>query len=504
MRAFEGGEPTPIPGTEDAESLVFSPDGQWLGFIAAGSLLKVSLAGGAPLTLSAAPNTRGVSWGDNGTLAFAPAFGTGGLSYVSAGGGAPQPLTTKGEGTAEEGQCWPQLLPDGRAVLFTAWSRNIEDAQILVQRLDTQERRVVLRGGTGARYVSTGHIVYARAGTLMAVPFDLSRLETTGDPAPVVQGVSLTTEGAAQFDISNTGLLVYVPGEVAGTGRTMIWVDRQGTEQPLGAPPRNYTNPRISPDGRYVALVVQGANDDVWVYDTPRRTLTRLTFEARSLAPIWTSDGKRIIYRSTRNGRLNLFRRAADGSGEVERLTVSEDNQSPVAASPDGGTVVFTTTSGGDLWILPSAGDRQPRPFFTSPFTESNGAFSPDGRWLAYTSNESGRLEIYAQPFPSGGRKVQISTDGGEQPRWVRGELFYRNGGRVMVVELTTEPDLAVGTARMIVDRPYASGGGYAFDVTSDGQRLLMIKEGDQEATATQISVVLNWFDELKRLMAAN
>ena len=210
LRPFDRAESKAIPGTEGAESLFFSPDGKWLGFAATGNLMKVSMDGGVPLTICAAPFPRGVSWGDNGTIVFAPQFGSSGLAQVSAAGGKPQPITSRDPASQEEAHRWPQLLPGGRLVLFTAWARNIDDAQVVVQRLDTRERRVVLRGGTYARYVPTGQLVYACAGTLMAVGFDLERLETTGDPTPVTQSVSLTTEGVAQFDISRTGSLVYV------------------------------------------------------------------------------------------------------------------------------------------------------------------------------------------------------------------------------------------------------------------------------------------------------
>ena len=502
VRALDSTESKAIPGTEGAESPFFSPDGNWLGFAAGGNLLKVSLAGGTPLTICKAANPRGVSWGDNDTIIFAPGFGSEGLSHVSAAGGKPEAFTSKEAAAEDEAHRWPQVLPGGRAVLFTAWSRNIDDAQIVVQRLDTRERRVVLRGGTYARYVRNGQLVYASAGTLMAVPFDLARLETTGKPIPVAQGVSLTTEGAAQFDVSQTGSLVYLPGDVQGTGRRLFWVDRGGTEHPLDAPPRNYLSPRISPDGQRVAVAVQGANDDVWVYDIPHQTLSRLTFGSRSLSPIWTSDGKRIIYRSIRNGALNLFARAADGSGEEERLTTSQNNQFPLAESPDGQTLVFMDTGDRDLWILPLTGDRKPHPFFKSPFAETGGAFSPDGQWLAYASDESGRNEVYVQPFPAGGRKVQISRDGGGQPRWARtGELFYLNSDTVMAVQLTTQPTLTVGESRLAFKGQFATGGGSSYDVRSDGQALLMIKEGDHTAAAAQINVVLNWFDELKRLV---
>jgi len=503
-RTFDSAEAKAVPGTEGADGLAFSPDGKWLAFTARGNLMRVSMGGGAPIAICSAPNTRGFSWGDDDTIVFAATFGTFGLSRVSANGGKPQTLTStrRGADSAEEGHRWPQVLPDGNTVLFTEWSRNLDDAQIVIQRLGSNERRVVLRGGTYARYVPTGHLVYVRAGTLMTIPFDLSRLEATGDPVPLAEGVLLTTEGAAQFDVSSDGTLVHVPGGLQGSGRQLTWVDRAGREEPLGAPPRAYLNPRISPDGQQIAVVVQGTNDDVWTYNIPHETFTRLTFESRSISPVWTADGKRVIYRSARDGVLNLFAKAADGSGGEERLTATEGNQTPSAISPDGAALAFTDIGTRDLWVLPLVGERTPRRFTQTPFIEGSGAFSPDNHWLAYHSDESGRNEVYVQPFPAGGMKVQISREGGTEPRWVgSGELFWRNGTRIMAVRVSTEPTLTVGQPQVIFEgRQYATNQG-AFDVTPDGKRLLMIKEAEQAASVTQIDVVLNWTEELKRLV---
>jgi serine/threonine-protein kinase len=503
VRAFDSTEAKAVQGTEGADNLVFSPDGKWLAFTARGNLMRVSMAGGAPLTICNArvQSTRGLSWGDTDMIVFADGFGTAGLSKVPAGGGKPQTFTAVGRGSdsSEEAHRWPQVLPGGKAVLFTAWNRDIDDSQIFVQRLDSNERRVVIRGGTYARYVRTGHVVYVRAGTLMAVPFDLSRLEATGEPVPLTEGVLLTSEGAAQFDVSNDGSLVHVPGGLQGSGRQLTWVDRSGKEEPVGAPPRAYIEPRLSPDGRQIAVVVQGTNDDIWTYDIPRRTLTRLTFESRSLDPIWMADGKRIVYRSARNGILNLFSRAADGSGSEERLTTNNTNQTPTAASPDGQALAISS-GGPNIWILPLAGDKKPRPFLQTPFRELAGTFSPDSHWLAYNSDESGRNEIYVQPFPGGGGKLQISKDGGMEPRWISSdELFYRNGDKMMVVKMNTKPTLAAGDPQVVFEGShYVPAALDTFDVSPDGKRFLMIKEPDQAASVTQIDVVLNWIEELK------
>jgi serine/threonine protein kinase/Tol biopolymer transport system component len=504
LRAMNSLESKAVPGTERAVSPFFSPDGKWLGFSVGGKLKKIMVDGGAPLVLCEAPNVTGVTWGDNDTIVFARQFGNFGLSKVSAAGGKPEAITTRDPTKEEESHRWPELLPGGKAVLFTQWSRNLDDAQIVVQRLDEREPRVLVRGGSDAHYLPTGHLVYARAGILLAVPFDLSRLEVTGNPIPVAEGVSLSTEGVAQFSISNTGSLAYVPGGLQGAGRKLVWLDRNGVEQPLAAPPRAYQSPRLSPDGQRIAVVIQGANDDIWVYDIPLQTFTRLTFAGRNLSPLWTPDGKRIIFRASPVGgeRLNLFWKLADGSGEAERLTVSDYSQTPNSLSPDGQVLVFSqldpTTNYG-LWMLPLTGDRKPRPFLQTPRNEAASDLSPDGHWLAYTSDESGQYEIYLRPFPTGGAKWQISTEGGVRPFWTRnGELLYPNGDRMMAVSIATQPTLSVGTPRLLFERN--NEGVFNYDVTRDGQRFLMLKPSEQESAATtQIVVVQNWFEELKQ-----
>ena len=503
LRAMDSLESKAVPGTERAVSPFFSPDGKWLGFSVGGKLTKVMADGGAPLVLCDAPNVTGVTWGDNDTIVFARQFGNFGLSKVSAAGGDQEAITTRDPIKEEESHRWPELLPGGKAVLFTQWSRDLEGVQIVVQRLDGSERRVLVRGGSDAHYLPTGHLVYARAGVLLAVPFDLSRLEVTGNPIPVAEGVSLSPEGVAQFGISNTGSLVYVPGGLQGAGRKLVWLDRKGVEQPLSAPPRAYQTPRLSPDGLRLAVVIQGANDDIWIYDIPRQTFTRLTFEGRNLNPLWTPDGKRIIFRASPVGgeRLNLFWKLADGSGEAERLTVSDYSQVPSSLSPDGQVLIFNQldpTTNYDLWVLPLTGDRKPRPFLQTPRNEWFSDLSPDGHWLAYASDESGQNEIYIRPFPTGGAKWQISTEGGIRPSWTRnGELVYPNGDKMMAVSIATQPTVSVGTPRLLFERHYE--GALNYDVTADGQRFLMLKSSEQDQKATQIVVVQNWFEELKR-----
>ena len=518
LRAFDSLEAKPLAGTEGATSPFFSPEGQWIGFFAGGKLKKVAVSGGAVLTLcDSAGSGRGGAWGANDTIVFAPT-NIGSLSQVSAAGGAPQPLTKLKEG--EVSHRWPQFLPDGKTILYTiGTSGSYDDARIAAYRLDTGEQKILVRGGTYPKYVPTGNLVFYRAGTIMAVPFDTARLEVLGTPSPAIEGVmsSIGNIGAAQFSISSMGSLVYVPGSEAGAELTLVWVDRKRTEQPLPAPPHAYANPRLSPDGRQVALDITEADKrDIWIYDLLRDTLTRLTFEGLNDFPVWTPDGKRVAYRSQRAGSYNIFWKPADGGGSEERLpTVGTSNQAPLSFSPDGRTLVYNQydpKTDFDLWVLPMDGERKPNPFLQTPFSERNGRLSPDGRWLAYVSDESGRFEVYVRPFPGPGGKWQVSTDGAAEITWSPkgNELFFRTGEqreKMMVVDIQTQPSFSAGKPRQLFEGPYAGnivGATWIADysIAPDSQRFLMLKpkEQQQQQTAlTQINVVQNWFEELKQ-----
>jgi serine/threonine protein kinase/Tol biopolymer transport system component len=515
LRAMDSLESRPIPGTEGAINPFFSPDGQWLGFFAGGKLKKVSVSGGAALTLCDAPQPRGASWGSQGIIAFAPAFGSA-LQQVSDAGGTPQALTHFEKG--ETSHSWPEFLPGGKAVLFAAGVLGNSSFGIAVQSVMTGERRNLIQGAMLSHYAPSGHLVYAQGANLMAVPFDPQRLAVTGAAVPVVEGVLQSQlTGAVQYSISAMGSLVYVPGTTQSAAQNrLVWVSRNGTELPLPAPGHGYRNPRLSPDGRLVSVDIQEQGRQVWLYDLSRETLTRLTFEGSANGtPAWTPDGKRIVFQSNKDGAaLNLFWLLADGSGGLERLTTSENGQAPSSWSPDGQLLAFTElnpTTGWDIWVLrlsdPSAGSgkvSKAQPFLRTPFTEGAPRFSPDGHWLAYVSDESGRYEIYVQPYPGPGGKRQISTEGGTEPVWNRNgrELFYRNGNKMMAVDIATQPSFVAGKPRVLFEGPYLPTPATIqnYDVSPDGQRFLMLKSGEQAQTElAQINVVLNWFEELKQ-----
>jgi Tol biopolymer transport system component len=527
LRAMDSLETKPIPGTEGGVSPFFSPDGQWLGFFAGGKLKKISVNGGAAVTVGDAADPRGANWSSQGTITFVPT-NVSVLHQVPDGGGAPQPLTRFEKGDVS--QRWPEFLPGGKVVLFAAGpsALSFTNAQVAVQSVGTGERRNLIQGATQPRYASPGHLVYAQGGNLMAIPFDSQRLTATGAPVPVVEGVLQSpVSGAAQYSFSSTGSLVYVPGGVQLAQGRLVWVNRNGVEQPLAAPAHAYLNPHLSPDGRRVAVTITEQESQIWLYDLSRETLTRLTFDgSTNNASVWTPDGKRIAFNSNKEGPINLFWQLADGSGGLERLNTSEYTQSPNSWSPDGQLLAYievTPTTGYDIWVLrmgdpsplsgqaPSAGSGQVRkaqPFLRTPFLESAPRFSPDGRWLAYVSDESGHKEIYVQPYPGPGGKWQISTEGGMEPVWNRNgrELFYRSGDKMMAVDIATQSGFAAGKPRMLFEGPYLLTAATFpnYDVSSDGQRFLMLKPNEQTQSApTQINVVLNWFEELKRRVPA-
>ncbi len=502
LRPLDGIEARPIPGTDGGFAPFFSPDSQWLGFTAAGGLFKVSLTGGTPLNLwSGGGGAGGAYWGADGTITFGS---NAGLRRISDAGGTPAPLS---EGSIQR---MPEVLPGGRGVLFAApeiGPGGLTGSRIRALAAADSSLRDLVPSGTAPHYAPTGHLVYAQSSTLFAVPLDVESLSVTGGPAPVVEGVLQTNTGFPYYGFSSTGTLVFVSG-AAGVSRNLIWVARDGTEQPLAAPPREYDWPRLASDGRRIAVEVNG---QTWIYDTARDTLTRLTFEGPANdAPMWTPDGTRVAVRSSREGPPGgIFWQMADGSGGAQRLTtaVAPSADTPMSFSPDGQLVAFFRSdpkTQRDIWVG-SVKDQKRSLFLGTPATEGAPRFSPDGRFIAYVSDESGRPEIYAQPFPGPGGKWQISTDGGIEPLWNPNgrELFYRSGNRMMAVPVMTQP-FSAGRPAMLFEGDYLASPfpqtGVTYDVTRDGQRFLMVKDIEQ-ASATQINVVVNWFEELKRLV---
>jgi dipeptidyl aminopeptidase/acylaminoacyl peptidase len=401
------------------------------------------------------------------------------------------------------------------------FSRRLTDGyQIEVLSVDTREKKMILEGGRSARYVETGHLIYEQAGTgnLMAAPFDLTSLEVTGDPVPVVQGVRGNLPGYVDYAVSDNGTLVYLPG---GTNldhkHSFVWVDRQGTETLLTQEERNFNTADISPNGEFFTVSIfdeTTGNRNVWIYDLKAESLSRLTFEEESNGmTTWSPDSKMLVFQAGGGSQWGLFRQPADRSRPPERLTTSSNRQMPHSWSPDGQVVAFTESGrpgGFDIAILPVEEEGEPEYFITTPASECCAVFSPDGKWLAYVSNETGADQVYVRPYPEPDVKWLISGDGGgQEPVWSPGgeELFYRSGNRMMVVSIQAKDQtLTAGSPRVLFEGSYVNHStppGLQYYDTSDGKRFLMLKEGDVVAQS-QINVVLNWFEELKRLVPTN
>ena len=482
--------------------MFFSPDGESVVFFVAGFLKKILLAGGSPITLCQAGSggQRG-SWFED-TIFFTSGGTSGqGLYRIPAAGGEPETLVTINPDKGEQRYRYSQILPGGEALLF---SIDLEGSavQIAALSLETGEQKLVLENARQAYYLPTGHLIYeqGRTGNLMVVPFDPVGVEIIGDSVPVVQGVRQVAQ--VDYAISNNGTLVYVPD--SGGLNALVWVGREGQEERLDAEPRGYTDPRISPDGLRLAITVNDSGGgDVWIYDLEREIPSRLTFDpAADHWPVWTPDSQRVVFDSTRDGAIHdLFWKAADGTGPVERLTTSPNRQGALSFSPDGKSLVHNERSPSrNLYVLSMEGEFTSQPLLDSEFAENAAAISPSGRYIAYSSNESGQNEIYVRPFPNvDDGKWQISRDGGTEPVWApRGqELFYRNGQAMMVVGIKTEPTFTYGSPEVLFTGNYLTGPeNQQYDIAPDGQQFLMIKQ--EQTGVSQINVVLNWFEELK------
>jgi eukaryotic-like serine/threonine-protein kinase len=508
LRPMNRSEAVPIPGTDNATGLFFSPDGQWIAFTADGKLKKVPLGGGTPILLCERLGGGTGSWGPDGTILFPEPAGK--LMRVAAAGGTPEVVPTTEVKPGENGPGFPEVLPGGQAILYAIGGGvYYDDAAIVAQSLRTAERKTLIQGGTSPHYLSTGHIVYAQGGRLLVVPFDLRRLEVTGTAAPILEDVWQGPGGYAAYSVARNGSLAYINGgESAGVTRsTLNWVDRTGAARRLSEN-HLFFSPSLSPDGQRVAITNGDLAPifDVWISDLNRGTLARLTFGKPgelAASAVWTPDGKRVIY-SVANRKLMW--RPADGSGTEEQLFSGSDLIFPLSCSPDGQLLVFYQIHGEhrDLWALTLAGNHEARPLIESPFDKVEAQISPDGRWLAYASNESGHQEVYAQPFPDLGGKWQISTAGGAEPRWSRDghQLFYLSGDKMMVVEIQTKAGFSAGSPRLLFDQPYAHntllGRAATYDVAPDGQHFLMLRADDTQSSQLQLRVVLNWTAELK------
>ena len=524
-RSIDQSDPMAIPGTDHAFEPFFSPDGQWVGFWAGAQLKKVPINGGPALTIWNPGNVAyrgfGTDWASNGNIVFA--LGTVGIMQVPSSGGTPS-LVVKPTGQTEYYSS-PQVLPDGKNLLFTRRaSENWDDSRIIVRRLDTGADREVLKGGADARYAPTGHLVYMQNAVLMAAPFDLRGLRLTGPPVAMVDrvmqgvnqpGAALET-GMGQFAFSAAGQLIYVSGGIApALESALVRVDRKGVETELNAPKAAYTDVRVSPDGGRVALARRSTvnrTTDVWVMDINTGNSTRLTSDGMSSSPVWSPDGKQILF-SGGLGRTKMQSVAADGSGSIKQLYMAKTSTRPASWSQDGRWLTSLDYYNPlfQIWIRPMSGPGESKRFIDSKFTLGDAALSPDARWIAYGSTESGSNEVYVEAFPNGGEKHRISSQGGFNPAWARNgrELYYfesREGDDTfMAVDLVLDGAVRFGA-------PHALFAGHwdittpsrNYDVTPDGRFILSRSKFPQEPPVTKVNVVLNWFQELRQRAPAS
>jgi serine/threonine-protein kinase len=522
VRAANALDPVVIATGTNLRSPFVSRDGQWVAFFERGALRKVRITGGTPATLAELNNAegpRGAAWASDDTLIVATNSPTTGLLAIPADGGTPVILTRPDRSRGEAQHLWPEPLPAGGSVLFTITSQNggLEAARIAVLDLRTRTQKTVLRGGTHAQYLASGHLVYAAARTLRAIAFDAARLDVRGADALVVPRLQIMPQGGADFAVSGAGTLVYLEalgGADPGMFRSLVWVDRSGHEEPIPTPPRAYMYPRISPDATRLALDIRDQDNDIWIWDFERTTLTRLTIDPSvDRAPEWTRDSRRIIFTSNRSGADNLWWQAADGTGGAEQLTMSANAQFCTGTTPDGAAAIFVErmpTRGQDLKQLSLNGSRRIAPLLETRFNQANGVVSRDGHWIAYESDSSGQTEIYVRPFPdTSAGQWQVSTGGGTRPLWAPngGELFYVGSAPSnALMRVPVDPHgmtWRAGTpTRLLEGRYFASNPQRSYDISADGQRFVMIKpSGPDEAAQPSLVFVQHWDQELKQLV---
>lgn len=483
-----------ITGSEDAYNPFFSPDGEWVAFFAHGRLMKAAVSGGSVTTIADAPDAWGGTWGKDGSIVFVPSFNAG-LVKVSANGGRTEGLTKPDGKGGGYGHMYPQFLADGKHVVFSVWSSTPSGSGAALLSLKNRQWRMVLSGWSEVTYPVGGSLVVGDRGAgLRVAPLN------PGDPAATRIGPTILNESVAfssdqarsWFSVSRDGTVVFAPADF--TKATLVWVDRNGSTEPLTTEQHDYWQPALSPDGERLAVRI---GEDLWMYDLPRTTLSRFTFSGFNGYPVWTVDGSAVAYTSNRDGDFDLYIQPASGSAAAKRLLRRESTQLPCSVLSDG-TVAFVDVqaeTGRDLWIL--SPDGKTTPFLVTPFNETACRFSPNGRFLAYSSDESGRREIYVQPFPGPGEKSVVSTNGGNFPAWSRNgrELFYRQGDAMMVVEVTTAGAFSATREHQLFTSKDLGFRG-EFDVSIDGKRFLMVRR-DPGSWPSQLGLVLNCLEDI-------
>ncbi len=502
LRSLDSEVATRIPGTDGAQAPFFSPDGKWVGFAAGPKLEKVALAGGAPIVLADAPFIRGAVWAD-GSILFVPNQYVP-VSRIPAAGGAVQAVTTIHSDEGELQHRWPELLPGGKVLLYAVgYGEDWDEATIVAERIESGERKVLVRGGTSPRFLPTGQLVYARAGGLYAVGLDVQSLAVTGPPVEVARNVFVSPLGVAEVDVSRTGILVSAPADVSGAAYILSWVDRNGRSDPLKVAAAGYNFVSLSPSNDRAALNI---GNGISILDLKRLSLSRLTLARRAEIPTWSSDGRRLYFGYEQGTNYQVFSKATDDSGEPELVIPADATEDPYASSRDGShllTLRFPLDGSNEFLIHDLSHPQDPpQKLVQSSFLDwENAGFSPDDRWLVYQSRESGRPEIYVRPASGEDRKWQVSVDGGTAPVWspAGNEIFFLAGPQLLAAPVRAQGDeIVVGEPKVLFENHRI----LVFDVARDGKRFLVVEDPNPGAQ-TRLDVVVNWFAEVQRKVEA-
>ncbi len=514
VRAIDQLESKPLSGTDGAYGPVFSPDSAWIAFVSDGKLKKVRVLGGTPSVVEANVDGNAFDWTENDAIVYSRSSSQA-VERVPASGGASQVLVQPNPGKNEIQTLWPSMLPGATDLLFVINPGSIADfseGRVAVETIGKRESREILATGSFPHYIPTGHLVFFNGNGLLAAPFDLKRRKLTGAAVPVADGLSMWPfSGAVRAAISTSGTLVYAPGRYVENKERLVALDASGGAKPLtefGS--QRISEIALSPDGQRVAMRARKANDDIHLLDIGRGLVSRFTYEnGDELVPLWSPDGKRLVYSSEYGGPSTMFMKALDGNGAPEKVLSAQYRQLARSFSPDGKILAYDelhSTSRSDIWTvrLDQGPERKPEVFLRTPFAESRPAFSPDGKWMAYQSDESGRMEVYVARFPGAGMKQQISAEGGVQPLWAPSgkQLFFLNGQRVMAADVETGSALRVAKPRMLFEnaavRMDTAFWGRAYAVFPDGKRFLFVERA-VPPEVRELVVVLNWFEEVKR-----
>ncbi|MDP1675266.1 MAG: protein kinase [Bacteroidota bacterium] len=517
LRKMSSVEPSVIEGIENASSPFFSADDKWLVFFRNGKLEKISLTGGTPISLAESPDNRGGTFSKNGLIIFSP-FAVSELKMVSEDGGPVKSLTTIDTTKNERTHRWPSCMPDGKHVLFTVGIISspdyYENATIDVVNIETGERKTVFRGASNAKYISTGHLLFSRSGVLYIVPFDADKLEVTGQPVPVVQGVySEITTGITNYVVSDNGTLIYLPGAVEGESRKIVKISIKGETTVIDSGNHPYVEPKLSPDNKKIAVVIRNGEDfDIWVFDIFSRTLSKLTFGGLNRTPQWSPDGKMIAYfKRTKDGKSGVYVKPSDGSGEEREIFDGKDIRVYLNHwSRDGKFLLvdfLTKNAQSDLLVIPLTGNKTPWKFLESNRDEYESTISPNGKWVAYLTDETGSYQIFVRSFPNKEGKWQVTSDVSEEPRWSPDGkfLYYRKSSQMMAIPVSTDATFSAGVPIVLVKNFPSQNvdSGISYDISSDGKYFITTQPA-KGITYKNISVVLNWTEEVKDLTAAD